>query len=238
MSFVRFETTSWSVILKAASGDDADARLALALLCEAYWYPVYAYIRRQGSTPVDAEDLTQAYFARFLDKKVARDVRPERGRFRTFLLVSVRNFLHNERDKVRARKRGGDIRLISLDAELAEGRLQALPVDTLTPEVLFERSWALTVVERVRERLLQDAARRGTSERTARLYPYLTGAEPEGSSASLAREWGVSETAVRVALHRLRQRFGRLLREEIARTVEEPADIDDEVRRVLAVLGA
>jgi RNA polymerase sigma factor (sigma-70 family) len=237
MGFARFETTSWSVILKAASDDDADARLALALLCEAYWYPVYAYIRRQGADQADAEDLTQAYFARFLDKRVVREVRPERGRFRAFLLVSVRNFLHNERDRVRAQKRGGGRRLISLDAEVAEGRLQSLPVDTLTPETLFERSWAQTVIERVREHLMQDAARRGTAERTARLCPYLTGAEPEGGSAPLAREWGVSETAVRVALHRLRQRFGRLLREEIARTVEEPGEVDDEVRRLLAVLA-
>jgi RNA polymerase sigma factor (sigma-70 family) len=234
----RFETTSWSLILRAASADDEEARLALALLCEAYWYPVYAYVRRQGASAADAEDLTQGYFARFLEKGVVREVRPERGRFRAFLLVSVRNFLNNERDRERALKRGGGRRLLSLDAERAEERLSAEPQDPVTPEILFERSWARTVMDRVYARLEQEAARRGTTDRLARLRPFLEGSEPEGTYAAIAREWGVGEPAVRVALHRLRQRFAAILRAEIGRTVDSLTEIDDEIRHLLQVLGA
>jgi len=234
----RFETTSWSLIVRAASDDDEEARLALALLCEAYWYPVYAYIRRQGSSAPDAEDLTQGYFARFLEKGVVRDVHREHGRFRAFLLVSVRNFLNNARDRERAVKRGGGRRLLSLDADRAEERLSAEPQDRVTPETLFERSWAQTVIGRVHERLEQEAARRGATDRLARLRPFLTGSEPEGTYAAIAREWGVGESAVRVALHRLRQQFASILRQEIGRTVESLAEIDDEIRYLLDVLGS
>ena len=234
----RFETTNWSLILRAASDDDEEARLALALLCEAYWYPVYAYIRRQGSSAPDAEDLTQGYFARFLEKGVVRDVHREHGRFRAFLLVSVRNFLNNARDRERAVKRGGGRRLLSLDADRAEERLSAEPRDPVTPETLFERNWAQTVIGRVHERLEQEAARRGATPRLARLRPFLAGSEPEGTYADIAREWGVGESAVRVALHRLRRQFAAILREEIGRTVESPAEIDDEIRYLLDVLGS
>jgi RNA polymerase sigma-70 factor (ECF subfamily) len=231
----RFDTTSWSLILRAASDDDAEAQLALALLCEHYWYPVYAYVRRQGESAADAEDLTQGYFARFLEKGVVRDARRDHGRFRAFLLVSVRHFLSNERDRERAKKRGGGRRLVSLDAELAEKRLASEPVDPQTPETQFEKSWALTLFDRVHERLALEAARRGTAERYARLRPFLVGAEPETGCDEIAREWGVGEGAVRVALHRLRRRFGEVIREEIGRTVEGPEDVDDELRRLLEV---
>lgn len=234
----RFKTTSWSLILRAASADDEEARLALALLCEAYWYPVYAYIRRQGSPAADAEDLTQGYFARFLEKGYVRDVHREHGRFRSFLLVSVRHFLSNERDRERALKRGGGRRLLSLDTATGEGRLLAEPRDPATPETLFERSWAQTVVDRVHERLQQEAVRRGSTERLDRLRPFLAGMEPEGTYPAIAREWNVSESAVRVALHRLRRRFGTILREEIGRTVESPAEIEDEIRHLLGLLGS
>jgi len=234
----RFETTNWSLILRATSDDDEEARLALALLCEAYWYPVYAYIRRQGSSPPDAEDLTQGYFARFLEKGVVRDVHREHGRFRAFLLVSVRNFLNNARDRERAAKRGGGRRLLSLDADRAEERLSAEPRDPVTPETLFERNWAQTVIGRVHERLEQEAARRGATPRLLRLRPFLAGSEPEGTHADIAREWGVGESAVRVALHRLRRQFAAILREEIGRTVESLAEIDDEIRYLLDVLGS
>ena len=151
----RFETTNWSLILRAASDDDEEARLALALLCEAYWYPVYAYIRRQGSSAPDAEDLTQGYFARFLEKGVVREVHREHGRFRAFLLVSVRNFLNNARDRERAVKRGGGRRLLSLDADRAEERLSAEARDPVTPETLFERSWAQRKIGRTVESLAE-----------------------------------------------------------------------------------
>jgi RNA polymerase sigma factor (sigma-70 family) len=234
----RFDTTSWSLILRAASGDDAEARLALAVLCEHYWYPVYAYVRRQGASAADAEDLTQGYFARFLEKGVVRDAQRDRGRFRAFLLVSVRHFLSNERDRERAKKRGGGRRLVSLDAELAEKRFASMPADPETPETQFERNWALALLERVQERLGLESARRGGGKRFARLRPYLLGAEPEAGYDAIAREWGVGESAVRVALHRLRRRFGEVLREEIGRTVDGPEDVDDELRHMREVLGS
>lgn len=232
----RFATTNWSLILRAASKDDAEARLALSLLCEAYWFPVYAYVRRLGLSAFDAEDLTQGYFARFLEKRVVHDVHPERGRFRTFLLVSVRNFFNNERDRERTLKRGGGQRLVSLDAATAEERLQSEPQDKVTPETVFERSWARTVLARVSQHLEEEARRRGARERFVRLRPFLADTEPEPGLAEIAREWGVGESAVRVALHRLKKRFREVLREEIGRTVASPAEIDDEVRHLLEAL--
>jgi RNA polymerase sigma factor (sigma-70 family) len=231
----RFDTTSWTLILRAASSDDAEARLALALLCEHYWYPVYAYIRSRGVSAADAEDLTQGYFARFLEKGFVRDVRRDRGRFRAFVLASVRHFVSNERDRERAQKRGGGCRLVSLEAELAERRYALLPVHVATPETQFERNWTQMLFERAQERLELEAARRGAAERFARLRPYLVGDEPEPGYEAIAREWRVGESAVRVTLHRLRRRFGEVLREEIARTVDSPEDVDDELRNILKV---
>ena len=231
-----FQTTRWSLILKAAGGDSAEATLALALLCEAYWYPVYAFVRRQGYPPPDAEDLTQGYFARFLEKDVVREVRPESGRFRSFLVVSVRNFLHNERDREHALKRGGGRRLVSLDGATAEREYEREPVDAATPESLFEQSWARTVFDRVVGRLEQETARHEGRERVARLRPFLTGGEPRDSYADIAREWGVGESAVRVAVHRLRNRFAALLRDEVGRTVSDEKDVDDEIRYLLALV--
>jgi RNA polymerase sigma-70 factor (ECF subfamily) len=187
----RIETTRWSLILRAAGDEPAKASLALALLCEAYWYPVYAFVRRQGYAPADAEDLTQGYFARFLEKGVVREVRPEYGRFRSFLFASVRHFLSNERDRERAQKRGGGRRLVSLDADEAERAYERTPVDATTPETVFERSWARAVFDRVLERLVHEAAPGDGRERVLRLRPFLTGAEPSSSFADIAREWGV-----------------------------------------------
>jgi RNA polymerase sigma factor (sigma-70 family) len=233
----RFATTNWSLILRAAGGDDAEAELAMALLCEAYWYPVYAFVRRQGHSAADAEDLTQGYFARFLEKGFVREVRPEHGRFRAFLLVSVKNFLHNERDRVRALKRGGGRRLVSLDAAAAERNYEPQVASRTTPEDLFERSWAQTVFDRVLDQLEQKASRQGRGPRVARLRPFLIGAEAAGAYADVAAEWGVGESAVRAAVHRLRKDFAGLLREEVARTVTDGAEVDDEVRHILTVLG-
>lgn len=231
----RFETTRWSLILRAARGEAVESGLALALLCEAYWYPVYAFVRRQGYSAADAEDLTQGYFARFLEKEYLKDVRPEYGRFRSFLLASVRHFLSNERDRERALKRGGGRRLVSLDAAEAERSYELEPVDTTTPETLFERSWARAVFARVLERLDEMPAGAGRS-RLDRLRPFLTGGEAAAPYADIAREWGVGESAVRVAVHRLRKRFADIFREEVAGTVAEDADVDDEVRHVLSLL--
>jgi RNA polymerase sigma factor (sigma-70 family) len=232
----RFATTNWSLILRAATGD-AEAELAMALLCEAYWYPVYAFVRRQGHSAGDAEDLTQGYFARFLEKGFIREVRPEHGRFRAFILVSVKNFLHNERDRERAFKRGGGRRLVSLDAAMAERTYEEKVADGTTPEDLFEKAWARTLFDRVIDQLMQEANRRGRGERVARLRPLLTDAGPSMPYAEIAAEWGVGESAVRAAVHRLRKDLATLLREEVRQTVADDADVDDELRHILAVLA-
>jgi RNA polymerase sigma-70 factor (ECF subfamily) len=232
----RFATTNWSLILRAAASD-AEAELAMALLCEAYWYPVYAFVRRQGCSAADAEDLTQGYFARFLEKGFIREVRPEHGRFRAFLLVSVKNFLLNSWDRARAQKRGGGRRLVSLDAVTAERAYDERLADRTTPEDIFERSWARTLYDRVLDRLEQDAARRGKGERVARLRPFLAETEREGAYDEVAAEWGVGEPAVRVAVMRLRRELAELLRQEVGRTVTDEAEVDDEVRHILEVLA-
>lgn len=233
----QFDTTNWSVVLKAGSGDTTGCREALSALCETYWYPVYAFVRRSGASAEDAEDLTQAYFARFLEKRFLDDVRPERGRFRSFLLVSVRNFLHNERDRERAQKRGGGRSPLPLHGEEGEARYEREPVDAVTPEVLFERAWVRAVLDRALDRLEAESERELRGERFARLRPFLTGDGPEATYAEIAREWGVGDSAVRVAVHRLRRRFGAVLRDEVGRTVEDPAEVEEEIRHLLAVAG-
>jgi RNA polymerase sigma-70 factor (ECF subfamily) len=237
MADARFVTTSWSLVLTAAGGDTSRSRRALAELCEAYWYPLYCFIRRQGCDAQEAADLTQGYIAQLLEKEFLKGLSPEAGRFRSFLFASVKHFLSNERDRERALKRGGGQRTISLDAEVAEGRYRIEPADDLTPERLFERRWAMTVLSRVMERLRAEAVRAGGERRFDRLKGYLTGEERSVAQRDVAAELGMTESAVAVAIHRLRKRFGRLLRGEIAETVADPREIDDEVRYLLATLG-
>jgi RNA polymerase sigma-70 factor (ECF subfamily) len=230
-----FETTHWSVVLKAGSGDTTGCHEALCALCETYWYPVYAFIRRSGATAADAEDLTQAYFARFLEKRFLEDVRPEKGRFRSFLLVSVRNFLHNERDRERALKRGGSERPLPLHGPQGEVLYEREPADSATPEILFEKAWVRSLLDRAMARLEQESEDAVRGGRFTRLKPFLSGEGAEVTYADLAQDWGVGESAVRVAVHRLRRRFGALLREEVGRTVEHPGDVEEEIRYLLTV---
>jgi RNA polymerase sigma-70 factor (ECF subfamily) len=234
----RFETTNWSIVLKAASGGTAECREALSALCGRYWHPVYSFIRNSGANAVDAEDLTQAYFTRLLEKGVLEDVRPGRGRFRAFILVSLRNFLANERDYVRAIKRGGGRRIVSLDSERGEGCPIIEPADVVTPELVFERAWARVVLDQAFARLKAENANDLGSERFLRLEYFVTGEGPEASYSEIAREWAVGESAVRVAVHRLRRRFGKSLRDEVAQTVEDPKQVDAEIRHLLAVVGS
>jgi RNA polymerase sigma-70 factor (ECF subfamily) len=233
---MRFETTNWSVILEATVGDSSAAREALATLCETYWPPVYAFIRRKGHKPSDAEDLTQAYFTRFLDKGYLHDFRPEVGRFRTFLRASVSHFLANEWDRERALKRGGGRPPLSLDEmEEVEGHLR-LPADPVTPEVIFEQEWAASVLRRCLERLRDEQDGKGGAERFDRLKAFLVGEGDASGYAETARQLGLSESSVRVAVHRLRKRFCAVLREEVARTVASPAEIDGEIRWLLSAV--
>jgi RNA polymerase sigma factor (sigma-70 family) len=235
---LHFQTTNWSVLRKAAAGPSTEAHEALGRLCETYWPPVYAFIRVRGHSPSDAEDLTQSYFARFFEKGYIRDFQPERGRFRTFLRASVTHFLANEWDRGRAVKRGGGQAGISLDAATAEERLRLEPVDRLTPETVFERQWAASVLARCLERLRREQEASGGGERFGHLKAFLSG-DGEGSGyAALARELGLSESAVRVAVHRLRRRFCAVLREEVAETLADPSEVDAEIRWLLeAVRG-
>ncbi len=233
----RFDTTQWSVVLKAGSGDSTGCSEALASLCETYWYPVYALVRRSGVSVADAEDLTQAYFARFLEKRFLDGVEPAKGRFRSFLLVSVRNFLHNERDRERALKRGGGVPVVSIHGEEGEARYEREPVESVTPEVLFERTWVRAVLDRALARLDAEVEAEPLGERYACLRSFLTGDGPDLTYADLAREWGVGDSAVRVAVHRLRRRFGALLRDEVGRTLEDPRDVEEEIRYLLRVAG-
>jgi RNA polymerase sigma factor (sigma-70 family) len=234
----RFATTRWSQVIAAGRAQSAASRDALSGLCEAYWYPLYAYVRRWGYGPDEAQDLTQEFFARLLEKHYLRDADPMRGRFRSFLLASLKHFLSNERDKAAAVKRGGRATIVALEVETAEGMYQLEPPDADTPEKVFERRWALMLLERTLARLRDEFAAGGRQQFFARLEGYLTGERETVPYAQLAEELGMSEGAIKVAVHRLRKRFGALLRDEIGDTVSEPAQVDDEVRELFRILTA
>jgi RNA polymerase sigma factor (sigma-70 family) len=230
-------TTSWTLVMAAGGAASPEADEALARLCELYWYPVYGFIRRQGNGADEAADLTQEFFARLIEKQYLREVRQERGRFRAFLVAAVRHFLSNERDRARAAKRGGGRRLLPLDVETAEGRYRREPADTLTPEVLFDRQWACVVLERVLDRLQGEMEGAGRQEQFARLKPMLTGEPGEGGYRAIGAALGMSEGAVKVAVHRLRRRYGDLLRDEVAMLVADPDAVDAELRHLAAALS-
>ena len=232
----RFVTTRWSLVLAAGQKGTAEAETALATLCESYWYPVYAFLRRRGLKAADAQDLTQGFFALLLEKDYVRAADRELGRFRTFLLTAVSRYLSKERERNRAQKRGGGNPAFSLDFDAGELRYQNEPADEWTPERLFERRWALTVLDRVLERLGQDYADQGKEELFSHLKVFLTGASGLPSYAELAEPLNLSEGAVKVAVHRLRRRYRELLRQEIAGTVSAPEDVADELNCLLAAL--
>jgi len=234
----RFETTHWSVVVRAGGAAGPESREALTRLCELYWRPVHAFIRRRVTTDDEARDLTQGFFALFLEKHYARAADPSRGRFRAFLLGSVKHFLSNDRDRAHAQKRGGGQPVLPLEFETAEGWLRNEPVTHVTPERVFERRWAMAVIGRVIERLAAEQERAGRTEAFVRLRPYLVGDEPDVRHADLARVLRTSPGAIRVAVHRLRRRFRALLLDEVARTVAEPADIEGEVRYLITALRA
>jgi RNA polymerase sigma factor (sigma-70 family) len=237
----RFLTTQWSMVLAAGGSapDDATQASALATLCELYWYPLYAFVRRRGYDPDAAQDLTQAFFARVIEKSYLRTASPERGRFRSFLLGSLKHFLANEWDHARARKRGGGHIVLPLDVELGDGenRYRLEPVDDETPEHLFERQWALALLARVLARLREEHEQAGKVAQFDVLKPILTGEPIDETYAQLGERLGMSDGAVKVAVHRLRRRMRVLLEEEIARTVADPREADDELRHLFEVLS-
>ena len=231
-----FATTHWSVVLTAGRSDAPQAQDALEKLCQTYWYPLYAYVRRRGNSPADAEDLTQAFFAWLLERNWLGGADQQRGRFRSFLLTSFSRFLANEWDKARTQKRGGG-RIVSLPFDVADTRCAREPVDNLTPEQSFEWRWALTLLEQVMNRLSTEFARDGKAELFEALKPCLLGERTTQPYAMLAAKLGMTEGSVKVAVYRLRQRYRQLLRDEIANTVAEPEEIEEELRYLFAVLA-
>jgi RNA polymerase sigma factor (sigma-70 family) len=233
-----FRTTHWSLVLDAGNRAGREAGAALAELCGRYWYPLYAYVRRRVKDVGEAQDLTQEFFARLLEKNVLAAASQERGRFRSFLLSALKNFLANEWDKAKAQKRGGGRQVLPLALDTAESRLNLEPAHDLTPEKLYDRQWAMTLLELVVERLQTELAAEGKARQFNLLKQALAGGRGAIDYAAAARELDLSEEAVRQTAHRLRRRYRELLREELAQTVADPADVDDEIRSLFTTLGA
>jgi RNA polymerase sigma-70 factor (ECF subfamily) len=233
-----FHTTHWTVVLAARDKHGTAAQEALASLCSTYWYPLYAFIRRQGSNPHEAEDLTQEFFLRFLERHALGSVQPAAGKFRSFLLACLKNFLANERERAQAQRRGGGQPLVPLDSANAETRYSSEPADARTPEVLFERRWAFAVVERTMKDLRCEYSSSEKRELFDDLEGFLPGGQGNASRAELASKRGVSVGAIDVAIHRLRQRFGGLLREQVVKTVSSDAEVEEEIRYLISVIGA
>jgi RNA polymerase sigma factor (sigma-70 family) len=231
-----FATTHWSVVLNARRGDAPQAEASLEKLCQTYWLPLYAYVRRRGYSEADAEDLTQGFFAWLLERHWLEQADQQRGRFRSFLLTSISYFLANEWDKSQAQKRGSG-RVVSLPLSAADTSCRWEPADTVTPEQTFERRWAVTLLDEVMSRLCADYARQDKAQLFEELKPCLLGERSAQPYASLATKLGMTEGSVKVAVHRLRQRYRQVLREEIAHTLEKTEDIEEEMRHLFAVLA-
>jgi len=222
------------MVVAAADSQQKEAHSALASLCEGYWYPLYAYVRRRGYPADQAQDLTQEFFVRVLDGRYLDRADPEKGRFRAFILTSLKFFLADEADRNRAQKRGGG-NLLSLEISSGEERYQRDPAHDETPERIFERRWALSVIDRVVEKLRNEFVHHGRPEHFERLKVFLLG-QSDAPYAALAREMNTSEGALKVAIHRLRKRYRELFRQEIADTVADPAEVESELRFLAAVL--
>jgi len=234
----RFATTHWSVVLAAGKSSSANQKQALETLCQTYWFPLYAYLRRRGYDTHQAEDYTQGFFADILEKHDLRAADPERGKFRSFLLATLKHFLSDERDHAQAQKRGGGRKLLSLDFQEAESQYHLEPADRLSPERLFEKSWALTVIEKTMVNLRADSARRGKEDVFDHLKVYLTTEKDEIPYTDMATELDMTEGSIRVAVHRLRRQYRKLLRDEIAQTVATEDQIDEEMGCLFAALAS
>lgn len=232
----QFVPTHWTVVL-AAKGDTTQAGVALEKLCQTYWPPIYAFIRRQGKTPHDAQDLTQEFFARLLEKKYLADVDRAKGKFRSFLLASLKHFLANEWDKANAQKRGGGRSIVSIDDKAAESSCGYELPDTITAETVFERRWATTLLDSTLARLRDEYRTDGKQSVFEELKSTLAGERSAVPYAEIALKLGTSEGNVKVAVHRMRGRYRELLRQEIGHTVASPQDIEDELRHLFRILA-
>jgi RNA polymerase sigma-70 factor (ECF subfamily) len=230
-----FATTHWTVVLAAGQRSTPQSDRALEELCRTYWFPLYAYVRRRGHTKEDAEDLTQAFFARFLGKNYLEGLSAERGRFRAFLLASLKHFLINEWDKSQRLKRGGGVTPLSLDWQTADTQFQVAATAEPSPDKAFDREWAVTLLAKVVERLQAECKADVQEKQFRELKIFLTAGKGERSYADAARALGLDEVAVRVAVHRLRKHYRQLLRDEIVQTLSDPAMVDEEMR---ALFGA
>jgi RNA polymerase sigma-70 factor (ECF subfamily) len=232
----KFASTHWSIVLAAGHRSSAESGKALAELCRTYWFPLYAYARRHTRHVHEAQDLTQGFFAFLLEKDSLAGVLPERGRFRAFLLTAFRHYMVNEWNKARTQKRGGGVPPISLDFVRGEERYSLEPADRLTPERLYERQWALSLLDHVLKRLHDEFTGAGKAWQFALLKVFITPQAAGVTQAEAARQLGMTEGAVAVAVHRLRRRYAEILRAEIEETVADAADVDDEIRDLFAAL--
>ncbi len=232
-----FATTHWSIVLAAGDASSPASAGALEQLCRSCWYPVYAFLRRLGHNPTDSQDLTQGFFAFLLERELITKATPEAGRFRSFLLGTLQNWLSNEWRKAAAIKRGAGAKLVEIDALDAEQRYALEPATDETPAARFERSWAEALVGRALDRLGQESAQAGDDRRFQLLKPVLLGQGASATYAELAVQAGMSESAIKVAIHRLRKRFGEILRATLAEGVADPLEVDAELRQLLLVLS-
>jgi RNA polymerase sigma-70 factor (ECF subfamily) len=233
-----FATTHWSVVLAAGESSSDGGQTALETLCGAYWYPIYVYVRRKGHGPESAQDLTQEFFAQLISKEHLKLADRNKGKFRTFLLAMLDHFLAREWSRAHRQKRGGQFAFISLDQQSPEERYRIEPQDNETPERNFDRQWALTVLERTMSTLEQECSSSGKADLFQEAKPLLTARPETGTYVEISKRLAISEGAIRVAVHRLRQRYGELLSSEIAQTVERPADVQQEIRYLLGVLSS
>lgn len=237
-SSASFHTTRWSLVLSAQQPSSSDASTSLEALCQQYWRPLYAYVRHRGYTTHDAQDLTQEFFARLLQKQWLNAVDPAKGRFRSFLLMAMKRFLANEWDRSRAQKRGAGLAIISLDAAVAEHLLAQDLSTQMSPDSAYERRWALTLLENVMHRLRQEHEQVGRLSDYELLKPCLTAGRKDVHYQELATALGMEPASVRSAVHRLRKRFREIFRDEVTATLADPAEVEDEMRAVIAALGA
>jgi len=235
---IGFHTTHWTMVLAARDQDGTVAREALADLCSTYWYPTYAFIRRQGSSPHDAEDLTQEFFFRFLERHSLAKVHPAAGKFRSFLLACLKHFLSNQRERAQAQRRGGGRPIASLDCVDAETRYSLEPADCRTPDAIFQRRWAFAVLEWTLKDLRREYCAAEKLPLFDDLQAFLPGGQGDVSRAQLAVRHGMTAGALDVAIHRLRQRFGALLRQRVTQTVSSENEVEEEIRHLICVIGS
>lgn len=233
-----FATTQWSLVVAAAKKDSqVDSGEALEQLCGNYWYPLYAYVRRRGFSADESSDLTQAFFAQLLEKNSIEHADPDRGKFRTFMLTSLKNFISNQWRSEQAQKRGGHLKKISLEIARGEEKYALEPVESVTPEKLFDRRWAMTLLTTTFDKLQTEYEKNNRQSLFEKIKPYLVGNNDKVPYKDVSDALGITENAVKVAVHRLRKRCGVLLREEIAQTVSSEEEIDEELRDMFATLG-